>query len=142
MTMNKKLFVIMLVALVLCFAGYAAAYSKSALPSKPITIEGTIQGLQGACMGVYCKVGEENITAAMEDEFVLVTGDGSFYSLPNVKSMLLARYIARMIRVSGDEILGGKAILVHTAEVMDKGKWTAFWSPEIADQVKYRKGTP
>ena len=77
----------------------------------------------------------------MEDEFVLATENG-FYSLPNLKATLLSRYIARMVRVTGDEVLGGKAILVHTAKVMKGGKWTAFWSPEIADKVKYRKGTP
>ena len=138
--MNKKAFVIATMVLVLCFAGYAAAYQKSVLPSKPITVEGTIQGLRAACMNAWCAVGEENITAALEDEFVLLLSDGSFYSLPNLKATLLARHIARTVRVTGDEILGYKKIIVRTAEVMDKGKWSAFWNPEIAKQVKKRLG--
>jgi hypothetical protein len=37
-------------------------------------------------------------------------------------------------------MLGSKIILVKTAEVMDRGKWSAFWSPEIAEQVRKRLG--
>jgi hypothetical protein len=143
--MNKKLgflIFILAIAIGLCLTAYALADVKGAQGSRPITVEGSIQGLQSACMGVYCKAGEEGIVAAMEDEFVLATEDGVFYSLPNLKPTLLARYLARPVRVTGNEVLGGKAILVQTAEVMEKGKWSAFWSPDIADKVKYRRGTP
>ena len=134
--MNKKVISILMVALFVSMAGYAAAYTRGAIPGKPVTLEGTIQGLQGACYGVYCSPGEENITAASEDEFVLVTEDGSFYTLPNLKSTLLARFLSRPVKVTGDEVMGGKAILVEKAEVMEKGKWVAFWSPDIAEKAR------
>jgi len=140
--MKRNLFTVFILAMALCLAGYASADVKGAQGAKMVTVEGTIQGLQSACMGVYCKAGDEMIVAAMEDEFVLVTDEGRSYSLPNLKSTLLARQIGQVVRVRGNEVLGGKAIIVDTAEVMEKGQWSAFWSPEIADKVKYRRSTP
>ena len=133
----KKLLIAMLsMALVLGMVSVASAYTRGAIPGKPVVFEGTIQGLESACYGVYCSPGNENITAASEDEFVLVTSEGSFYTLPNLKSTLLARYLSRPVRIIGDEAMGGKAVLVEKAEVMEKGKWVAFWSPEIAEKAR------
>jgi hypothetical protein len=42
------------------------------------------------------------------------------------------------VRVTGDEAMGGKAILVEKAEVMEKGKWVAFWSPDIAEKARHK----
>jgi hypothetical protein len=115
------------------------ARMRGALPGKPVAIEGTIKGLLSACRGVYCPPGEESITAALQHQYVLVAGEGKIYSLPNVKPDLLARYIARRVRITGNEIGGGRAILVRKAEVLTGGgHWFVFWSPGIVPGLKER----
>ena len=117
----------------------AAARVQGATAGRPVAIEGRIEGLLSACRGAYCEPGEESITAAVEHQYVLVAGDGKIYSLPNVKPALLARYIARRVRITGTEISGGRAILVHTAEVLaNGGQWFIFWSSGISHGIGKR----
>ena len=137
----KKLLAVLVLFTVLGLLGYALG-DVTRLERKAILVQGTIQGLQGACMEMFCRPGQENIVAALEDGFVLVVEDGRFYNLPNLKPTLLARYIARLVRVEGNEVLGGRAIIVLKADVMEGGQWTTFWSPEIADLTRQRQATP
>jgi hypothetical protein len=127
------------VTVVLGWLAPAAARLQSALPGKPVAVEGTIEGLLSACRDMYCKPGEEDITAALERQYVLVGHEGKVYALPNLKPALLARHIARRVRITGDEISGGRAILVRTAEVLGEGgQWLIFWHSGISGGIRRR----
>lgn len=139
--MERRLAFSLLALAIFCLPQVVMADVRSAIPEKPVVVEGTIQGLQHACMGVYCKVGEENLVAALEDDFVLM-GDNAYYFLPNLKPTLLARYINRPVRITGQMALKGQAILVDKAEVLEGGEWKAFYSEEIAAEMKRRKMAP
>lgn len=140
MMMRRWTFVLLAVA-VLSVPQLAMAVAESAVPAKPVVVEGTIQGLQDACMGVYCERGKENLVAALEDHYVLM-GEKQYYILPNLKPTLLARYINNYVRISGQSILDGKGILVQRAEVLEKGKWKAFYDKGIASEMHRRKMAP
>ncbi|MBW1863120.1 MAG: hypothetical protein JRJ02_12225 [Deltaproteobacteria bacterium] len=123
--MMKKWFLVLIIALALCFPASASAVTK----------EGTIQGLFSVCEGATCTPGEEMLVAAMEEIFVLHTSAGESYLLPNIKSNALSRFINKMVRVEGDIKLQGKAIIVNKAEVYEKGKWKTFYSKAMAEQA-------
>ena len=121
----KKWFLVLILAVGLCFPVSSFAVMK----------EGTIQGLMSVCEGKTCTPGEELLVAAMEEIFVLQTSGGESYLLPNIKSSVLSRYINKMVRIEGTIALQGKAMKVDKAEVYEKGKWKAFYSQAIANQM-------
>jgi hypothetical protein len=139
--MKRNWLFILLAVAVLCVPRLATADVRAAIPEKPVVVEGTIQGLQDACMGVYCERGKENLVAALEDHYVLM-GEDQYYILPNLKPTLLARYINRLVRITGQSALDGKGILVQKAEVLERGKWKAFYDQEIATEMHRRKMAP
>ena len=104
-----------------------------------VEVAGTIQGLLSTCAGETCTPREEIIIAAMEDTFVLVSDEGKYYLLPNIKHSVLSRHLNDPVKVVGTLTLDGTAIQVETAEVLEKGEWLTFWSPEIEEQAKVRK---
>jgi hypothetical protein len=136
---TKRLLLVIFLAMVLCAPSLVMA-EGSLLKGKPVTVEGTIEGLFSACTGQLCVPGQENVVAGVEDTYVLSVGKDQFYYLPNVKNTLLSRYVGKTVRVKGTEALGGSSIIVDTAEVMGDGGWTAFYSPEIRHQMieKYK----
>jgi hypothetical protein len=139
--MKRNWLFILLAVAVLCVPQLARADVRAAIPEEPVVVEGTIQGLQHACMGVYCKPGEENLVAALEDDYVLM-GEDQYYFLPNLKPTLLARYINMLVRITGKSTLRGEAILVQKAEVLENGKWKPFYNEEIATEMDRRRLAP
>jgi len=133
--MNKKWFLLVVVLMALYIPGLVMAAGEPIGKGKEITAQGSIQGLLTTCAGEVCKPGDEYIVAAIEDDYVLVTESGKYHMLLNLKSSQLSRFIGKMVRVKGVQVLGGNAILVNTAEVMKEGKWIAFYSPEIRKSV-------
>ena len=126
--MMKKWVLVLIVAVALCLPG--AAFGKM------ITAQGTIQGLMSTCEGKVCTPGEEMITAALEEIFILLTDSGESYLLPNIRSGLLSRYLNKMVRVEGETRFDGKAIMVDKAEAFEKGKWRVFYSRELAEKAQ------
>ncbi len=104
-----------------------------------VEVTGTIQGLLSTCAAETCTPREEVIIAAMEDIFVLVSDEGRYYLLSNIKHSVLSRHLNDPVKVVGTLTLEGNAIQVETAEVLEKGEWLTFWSPEIEQQAKVRK---
>jgi hypothetical protein len=104
---------------------------------------GTIQGLQCAVEGKLCPVGAEDPMAALEDNFVLVTGD-KFYLLPNVKNTVLSRYINDKVKVMGSQVGNYNSIKVTEMQVMKDGGYKTVWSPSIQKdlQEKMEWGPP
>ena len=133
--MNRKWFFLLIILIALYLPGLALAAEQPIGKGKEIRIEGTVQGLLSTCAGKVCKPGEEYIVTAIEDDYVLVTDSGKYYMLLNLKSSQLSRFIGKMVRVKGVQVLGGNAILVNTAEVMKGGKWIEFYSPAIREAV-------
>jgi hypothetical protein len=105
--------------------------------------EGTIQGLYMVCEGqMTCSPQEEMIMAALEEHFILVSDDGEPYLLPNIRSAVLAQVFNRRVRVEGETRLQGRAIMVSKAEVLRKGKWKTFFSPEIIEKYMFHRYQP
>ena len=123
--------------LMVCFPMQALAQG-SLLKGDLVTQTGTIQGLLHACTGQTCVPGTENMVAAAEDEYVLVTGKNHFFYLPNLKSPQLSPHLGKTVRVKGVEALSGNAIIVETAEVLIGGEWATFYSPAIAKEANLR----
>ncbi len=128
----KRGFLVIILAWVLCVP-------CDGLAQEEIKVEGTIQGLLSTCAGETCTPREEVIIAAMEDTFVLVSDEGKYYLLPNIKNSVLSRYLNDPVRIAGTLTLEGTAIQVDTAEVFEKGTWVTFWSPEIAEQAAVKR---
>jgi hypothetical protein len=129
----KNGFLAFILGTILCLPCYGLAH-------EPVEVEGTIQGLLSTCAGETCTPREEVIIAAMEDTFVLVSDEGKYYLLPNIKNSVLSRYLNDPVRVSGSPTLEGTAIHVDTAEAFEKGEWVTFWSPEIEAQAEIKRG--
>jgi hypothetical protein len=121
----KKWFLVLVLAVCLCLPASAFA----------IKVEGTVQGLFSICEGKTCTPGEELMTAAMEDIFVLYTDAGETFLLPNIKSGALAGLVGKMVRAEGELKLKGKAIVVSKAEVFEKGRWQVFFTPAMAKKA-------
>ena len=128
----KKGFLALILGTILCLPCYGLAH-------EAVTVEGTIQGLLSTCAGETCTPREEVIIAAMEDTFVLVSDEGKYYLLPNIKNSVLSRYLGDPVKVSGFVTLEETAIQVETAEVFEKGEWVTFWSPEIEEQAEIKR---
>jgi hypothetical protein len=113
------------------------AMSLLALPmvAAAASWTGTIQGLQCAVEGKLCPVGAEDPMAALEDNFVLVTGD-KFYLLPNVKNTFLSRYINEKVKIMGEQIGNYNSIRVQEMHVMKDGSYKTVWSPVIEDKLR------
>ena len=127
----KKGFLAIILGTILCMPCYGLAHD-------PVKVEGTIQGLLSTCAGETCTPREEVIIAAMEDTFVLVSDEGKYYLLPNIKNSVLSRYLNDPVRVVGTLTLEGAAIHADTAEALEKGEWLTFWSPEIEERAELK----
>ncbi len=138
--MRKKVWLVVtmlcviLLAVMPCRAAEHERASKTG-KTQEITVEGTIQGLLTTCAGKTCQPGQEHLTAAMEDEYVLVADSGEYYLLPNLKSSQLSRQLNRRVRVEGVQVIGGNVILVNTAQVLEDGKWVDFHSRKMLDDL-------
>ena len=128
----KKMFLAVILVTILCVPCLGLAQDM-------VKVEGTIQGLLSTCAGETCTPREEIVIAAMEDTFVLVSDEGKYYLLPNIKNSVLSRYLGDLVKVSGFLTLEGTAIQVDTAEAFEKGTWVTFWSPEIEDQAEVKR---
>ncbi len=128
----KKRLLAMILGMILSLPSYGLA-------QETVRVEGTIQGLLSTCAGETCTPHEEVIIAAMEDTFVLVSDQGKYYLLPNLKNSILSRYLNDPVRVAGTLTLEGMAIQVDTAQALERGEWVTFWSPEIAAQAEIKR---
>ena len=128
----KRLLLVLILAVCMCYPLSVLAEGLGGT-GETISMSGTIEGLISTCAGHVCRPGEEYIIAAAEDNFVLLTDSGKYYFLPNLKSSQLSRHIGKMVKVDGVLVLGGNAIMVTTAVVMENGKWIPFHSPKIQE---------
>ncbi len=111
--------------LILTIFGVGAAFGG--------TVEGTIQGLQCVIEGKLCPVDNQDPHIAAERYFVVVTGDKSYYLIPNLSRLVLVRHFMSKVRISGEKSEKYKSIKADKLEVLKDGKWKTTWSQEMED---------
>jgi len=123
----KKNIVILLMGAIIFFGAAGAALAES--------VEGTIQGFNCVTSGKTCPVGKEDPVIATERMFVLFTADGTYYFVPNLDRAILARHIARPVRITGVLNPKYKSIKAESMEVMTDNIWRTTWSEEMQRDV-------
>jgi len=94
------------------------------------SIEGTIQGYNCVLQGKTCPIGGEDPLVATEVTFVLLTADNKYYFVPNVDRAVMARQVAKEVRINGIINNENNSIRVSTIEVKKDGKWRVVYSSE------------
>ena len=90
------------------------------------TFEGTIQGLNCTYYNMECPTEDLDIYAALENDFVLVMGEGNFFLLPNLSPLVKARHLAEKVRITGR--LDGTSIWVENLEIKENGSYRSIWN--------------
>lgn len=96
--------------------------------------------LEGILRGAICthyKLGCENDDAHidMENDFVLVIADGSYFFLPNLSRTVKARHANEAVRISGDK--ENMEIWVDKLEVKDGNTYKTVWDWEVRRKLYY-----
>jgi hypothetical protein len=99
-------------------------------------VEGSIQGLTCVLYGKTCPVGKEDVIAALEKNFVLYTDDGTAYSISNIGSQILSRYLNKVVRATGEVNKEKKSIYAEKLEVREKGDWKMIWSEDMEREAR------
>ncbi len=122
----KKIMLILLMGAII-FGAAGAALAES--------VEGTIQGFNCVTNGKTCPVGKEDPVIATERIFVLFTADGTYYFVPNLDRAILARHIARPVRIAGALNAKYRSITAESLETMIDNEWRTSWSKEMQRDV-------
>ena len=104
------------------------------LLSQAETLTGVIQGFNCVTQGKNCPVGMEDPLVTTERTFVLLQDDGDYYLIPNLDRALLARYVAKNVRVTGTLESKFNAIYADTLEYNVDGDWKTAWSKEKMEE--------
>ncbi len=120
-----KLYLAMAVALIL-LPGLAVAGA----------VEGSIQGFTCVTMGKVCPVGKEDPLIAHEKTFGVFTYDNQFYFVPNMDRAILARYINKRVKVTGEVNKQYKSVNAENLQVFKDGKWETPWSIKLEEAIK------
>lgn len=92
------------------------------------TIEGTIQGANCVIHKHPCPLNAGDPHIALEREFVLLTGSGAYYYLPNLTRSVKSKYLNTKVKVTGD--LNGNTLLVSNIDAKINGKYQSVWNWE------------
>ena len=114
-TMVKK----MTLALALTVITAAPAFSLD-------TFEGTIQGANCVVNHLNCATDANDPHIDMERDFVLVTANGDYFFMPNLRRSLKKESYKKQVRVVGTQ--KGAAILVKKLEVDKDNRYSCVWS--------------
>jgi len=94
------------------------------------TYEGTIQGANCVINDIDCAKDKSDPHLCLEREFVLVTGEGEYFFLPNLERSLTRDCYKQDVKVTGQQ--KGKTIRAETLEVRKANKYHRVW-----DRKKY-----
>ncbi len=119
--MNKRLYSVFIIFLFSLIPAGAWAYQA----------EGTIQGYHCVTTGKTCPLGKEDPMIAVERIFVLYTGDGSYYFIPNLDRAILARHIREKVRITGEVNEKYRSLKADIFEVKYENGWKETWSKEL-----------
>jgi hypothetical protein len=98
------------------------------------TLTGVIQGFNCVTQGKNCPVGMEDPLVMTERTFVLLQDDGDYYLIPNLDRALLARYVAKSVRVTGTLESKFNAVYADKLEYNVDGDWKTAWSKEKMEE--------
>lgn len=118
---NKSLLTMLTVSFYLCLPLTAWAESFT----------GRLNGHDCAHHGTSCPVDNLDPHINLESDFVLQTGDGEYYFLPNLRRDTKVRYVLQEIQVSGVNHERYNSILVDEFRIKHNGKWKIVWSPKL-----------
>ena len=108
----------------------AAALSLTVFSAAPALsndlFKGTIEGADCVINKQICAKDANDPHLAMESEFVLVTADGQYYFLPNLRRFYKKSAYKKVVRVKGTQ--NGSAILVENFEVLKKDRFAQVWN--------------
>lgn len=92
---------------------------------------GTIEGADCVVNKLKCAKSVNDPHLAMERDFVLVTGEGSYYFMPNLTRMHKQLAYKKQVRIKGEK--KGAAIVVEKFEVLKNNKYKCSWD-QIAER--------
>ena len=118
------------------FSFLSLIITSLAFAEKPITWEGTIQGLNCTHYQKPCPKDDLDMYIALENDFVLLTPDGRHYLLPNLSVLIKARYLTKQVRISGKR-KGDSSIWVENLEVKRDHTYETVWN--YAEQERRRE---
>ena len=98
------------------------------------TLTGVIQGFNCVTQGKNCPVGMEDPLVMTERTFVLLQDDGDYYLMPNLDRALLARYVAKSVRITGTLEAKYNAIYANKLEYQVNDTWKTGWSQEMMEE--------
>ena len=117
--MMKTMVTKMTMALVLTVLTAAPAWSLE-------TFEGTIQGANCVVNHLKCATDANDPHIEMEKDFVLVTDNGDYFFMPNLRQSLKKASYKKRVRVAGKQ--KGAAIWVKKLEVNKDNRYHCVWS--------------
>ena len=90
------------------------------------TIEGTIEGASCVINNMNCAENIDDPILALERDFILVTADGEYYFMPNLRRSDKKHAFKEQVRVSGKR--NGAALLVENFEVLKDNRFDCVWN--------------
>ena len=101
--------------------------------AEKVAMEGFLRGAICTHYKLGCK--NDDASVDMENDFVLVTSDGSYYFLPNLSRIVKARHANDAVRVKGDK--ENMEIWVGTLEIKDGNSYKTVWDWEVRKKLYY-----
>lgn len=99
------------------------------------TIEGTIQGANCVIHKTVCPLNASDPHIALENDFVLVAGNGEYFFIPNLSRSLKEKYLNQKVRITGDK--KEHTIVASNIDVKDQGKYQSVWNwASIVDEMR------
>lgn len=99
------------------------------------TFEGTIQGADCVINGINCADSRKDPHLCMEKNFILVTGGGEYFFLPNLYRSLKKSCYKQNVRVTGKK--DGKTIRVDTLALQKADEYRCIWDRKKVEDDLY-----
>lgn len=99
---------------------------------------GTVQGLNCVLYDKACPRDKADPLVAGENVFVLLTSGKSYFFVPNIDRRLMARWVAKKVRITGEQNAKYNSIKAEKIEVASNGKYKIKWSQKMEDET-YRE---
>lgn len=99
------------------------------------TWEGTVQGLNCVLYDKACPKDKADPLVAGENVFVVLTSDKHYFFVPNIARRVMARWVAKKVRITGDQNDKYNSIKAEKLEVASNGTYKTKWSQKMEDET-------
>ncbi|MEW6486292.1 MAG: hypothetical protein AB1578_00055 [Thermodesulfobacteriota bacterium] len=123
-------------------AAMVAAFLPFTAIGEEKKIEGNVLGYNCVVNNIGCPADMEDPVVANERIFVVSISDKEFVFVPNIDRAVLARYITKTVRVSGDFNEKYNAIQANTLEVKTAGTWKTVWTLAWEEEFRAKFNIP